>query len=329
MNKFKVLIIQNTSYHFEVVLSLYASLLRLGFDTLDVIQTGPNNTEQENFLLQNNVSLITSDSDLSNYHVAFIISVYPSVLTKRKKSIPDFESRIIQHFIKRRNNINICHRFGCPRDFNGYYITKKNTLFLSMLAKLSNLDFFCPVESIVKPKLYESSGLVLSCVQGNFHLKNRTIKEEILNKFFLNSKIIFMGNSLSEVNKISSNDYYEKLNEVEFYEKLNSVKFLLCMIDDKIKEASYVKNRFSTNFQHAVSLEKPIFCHEVFKPIYDIPGIYYNDFNINDKFEQLISISCNDYLKLVDDIKDYKNKYINHNNSILIQKIDEVVNDIS
>jgi hypothetical protein len=93
------------------------------------------------------------------------------------------------------------------------------------------------------------------------------------------------------------------------------------MINAKIKNKMYIKQKFSSNFLQALCFEKPIFCDEIFKKIYELPGIYYNDNNFKDKFEELLSISEENYIKLVDSYKELKQNLRFKNKRKLLQKI--------
>ena len=67
-------------------------------------------------------------------------------------------------------------------------------------------------------------------------------------------------------------------------------------------------------------LEKPIICHEVFKDIYEIPGIYYNN-NLNKLVYDVSSTTPEDYKCLIDSFSPLKQKLNNHNRSIINKKL--------
>jgi hypothetical protein len=130
-----------------------------------------------------------------------------------------------------------------------------------------------------------------------------------------------IGTNADSIIQKSYHKYLSNLNEINFYDAINNQKFILAMIDDKIKGGTYIKQRFSTNFLHASALEKPIFCHEIFKEIYEIPGIYYNEKNIYEKFQELINLSETKYYELVKQFTSLKRKYHFYNDYILLKKI--------
>lgn len=323
MNNLKILIIQNTSYHFETTISLYASIKRLNPKKVDIIQLRSNWTQQEEFLKQYNISYINKLSNLRfSYDMAFVISAYPNPHVKINDSIPEINNPLF-NFYKDRI-IYVSHRFDKIEDYlNHPTININNTICLSPISSRIGIDYIYPIEYPVAPKIFEENYSVFT-IQGHFELVNRILDNNNIfncsNQFDLN----FLGTNIPTINLCENHKYYPNLNEINFYQILNNSKFLFPMIDDKIKNGTYINQRFSSNFNHAMALEKPIFAHKIFKDIYGIPGIYYNDDNINEQFNDILNISKSKYNELIENFKIVKEKYYLHNNYFLTKKINTI-----
>lgn len=318
----KILIIQNTWYHFETTISLYSSLLRLNPSQISIVQLDANYTEQENFLKQYNIPyLYFYDINIYNYDIAFIVSAYPNPFVSLENSIPLFDHPICNHY--KNKIIFVSHRFNNYTDFTKHqYINSNNSISLSKLSKKINIDYWYPIEYPIKSNYQIKNNY---CVQGHFEFNNRSLPPIIINNQSNSFILSIIGTTLSKTEKNPQNIYKSNLKEIDFYDHLNNQKFILAMIDDRIRNGTYIKERFSSNFNHCAALNKPIFCHEIFQDIYEIPGIYYNNHNINNKFEDLINISNEDYNKLIDFFEPFKIKYQAHNTEILSQKISNVI----
>lgn len=320
LSELKILIIQNTFYHFETTISLYSSLKRLNPLDLKIIQITNNHTDQVSFLNKYNISYIHNHAEMNQfgYDIAFVVSAYPNPHVGLNNSVPEIDHPII-HFYKNKT-IYVCHRFNNEQDYLLNPIIKKyNSLSLSPLSQKIGLDFFYPIEYDIATNLQYQN---IFCIQGHFELKNRKFHESIFNcndRFELN----IIGTTIDNLirNHCGNHKYFHNLNEIDFYNVLNHCKFLFPMIDDEIKSSTYIKQRFSSNFNHAMALEKPIFAHESFENVYEIPGIYYNDTNIDHKFEEVINISNDTYINLINQFSLIKNKYKIHNVNILSKKI--------
>jgi hypothetical protein len=337
ISEYKILIIQNTSYHFETTISLYSSLKRLNPKKLDIIQIALDpdirrvgvrwsldqswNNQQKEFLTNNSISHINvSDVSQFSYDMVFVVSAYPNPFAY----IPSIENELFKFY--ENKIIYICHRFNNNSDYTtNPRINFKNSLALSKLSKNIGLDFFYPIEYEIKPKLFTDTKPIF-CIQGRFGLNNRIILSNNIFSCSNDFTINFIGTNIPPILKCKNHKLYSNLNEINFYNILNECKFLLPMIDDKIKDSTYSNQRFSSNFNHAMALEKPIFAHEFFKDIYEIPGIYYNEANIENKFDELLKLNNDEYFKMINQFNEVKNKYYEHNNKILSQKIFSLIN---
>ncbi len=325
MTNKNILIIQNTNYHFETTISLYSSLLRLNPAKLSIVKIANDHTYQQKFLDKYKIHTIDCyDSSVYNYDIAFIISAYPNPHVSINNSIPHAEHLLVKYY--QNKTIYVCHRFNKEQDYRlNPLINKSNSIALSPLASNIKLDFFYPIENII-PNQCDLTDIKNLCIQGHFELKNRIVNHNIFdcsNRFNLN--IVGTNINCLDAQVCDNHKYHINLNEIDFYSLLNINHFILPMIDDKIKSGTYLKQRFSSNFNHAMALEKPIFAHEIFKDIYEIPGIYYNYSNINDQLEKLLNLSQENYLSLISEFKRIKNKYHIHNSKILSNKISSIL----
>jgi hypothetical protein len=295
-------------------------------EKLSIIQLDPDYTEQKNFLTVNKINFIdVYDQSIYDYDIAFIVSAYPNPYVSMYDSVPNTFHPVIQLFDKR--SIFICHRFNRPSDFEQHpRINRDNSLSLSVLSLKNNIDFFYPIEYSITPKVF-SSNIAEYCIQGHFEQNNRYDVPDFINNCNEKYKLNFLGTSIFQMikTKFNCHSYKSNLNETKFYEQLNNCKFLLPMIDNNIKNQTYAYERFSSNFNHAAALEKPVFCHEIFKSIYEIPGIYYDDSNIKNQFEYMININDTEYENLLTEFIKFKEKYRLHNNSILSKKINNIL----
>lgn len=321
-------IIQNTHYHFETVISLYSVLKQLNYN-VSLYQCNKvksqNSFNQNKFIEKYNISLSSSTHSIQKDDIGFVVSSYPSSLTK--EIIPNNDDLI---FSKIRKLIYICHRFGDESDYSETnIINRKNAICLSPLSKAIGVDYIYLIDSPINPQKNTLDNTIKLTIQGHFQLKNRT--SEVLTmldslgyqKTILNiigtKSAAWLGNNRKENVHV-----YEDINECEFYDLCNSTHFLIPSINSHIKNQTYIKERYSSNFNLAYILEKPIFAHEVFEKVYNIPGIYYNDNNILDQLYKLLDINNNQYLNLINNFTKIKKDMRSHNSSIILNKIQNV-----
>jgi len=302
-SKTKVAILHNSTNNFEVAICLYETLSK--YSELDVgfyklIEN--DQFDQLNYIKKYNINLI-------NFEEASKCDIGICVSTEEDKENQIFKNIKI---------IYISHKFD---DFNMYKneINTNNCLCLSPLSRKVGIDYFTPLEMPMEPKYKNTSKLNL-LVQGHFENRNLELLDTIQN--YSNFQLTFLGTNFNSSNKFKFDfKILSNLKEIEFYEQIQDCNFILCMINAKIKNKMYIKQKFSSNFLQALCFEKPIFCDEIFKKIYELPGIYYNDNNFKDKFEELLSISEENYIKLVDSYKELKQNLRFKNKRKLLQKI--------
>lgn len=325
-----IIIIQNTEYHFETLLSIYQSILSMGLNPY-VYQCKDEKYGQKSFLLKNNIQL-ASDEIIHDACCGFVVSAYPNPKVSGFNCVPSADEKIFD--ILKNKIIYICHRFYKEKDYleNAFGIDKHNSICLSPLAANIGIDYFHPVEMPIEPFPVQINGILKLTTQAHFELHNRdyslilNIIEHATNKNDI--RFQFLGTNSSKLKKIIGFNhikkvvFYENLKENYFYKILNNfTNFLILCIDNKIKDETYAKERYSSNFNHALAFEKPVFSHEFFEDIYKLPGIYYNEKNKYDKIEEMINIKQKEYEALIDRYKKLKQEYREHNSEIIDKKI--------
>lgn len=330
----KIVIIQNTYYHFETTISLYQMLLNYGFDPyIYRCYKEPDSYKQQEILDLYNVKVVSGIED----HIwlcGFVVSAYPNPKMPIQSNIPNLEN-VLQTSLKNRL-IYISHRFKNEQDYIGSVINRHNCLSLSALSMQIDVDYLYLTDSIISPNIQNSQNETIKLgIQGHFEFGHRNLtniqdlllqynKSNILEFFLLGTNSKFAQSKLTEGSLVNCNIRcyaYEDISEIDFYTKLNSLHWLIPAIDPSIKNNTYSIERFSSSFNHALMLEKPIICHEFFKPIYKIPGLYYNNTNFAVIFDQLVSQSYHEYYQLVQEIKQTKNWMNIHNKKIIEKKM--------
>ena len=296
--KTKIAIIQNTNFNFEVAICLYETLSK--YDELDVgIFIIDCDSDKLDLIKKYNINLLDIEQT-SNFDVGICVS--SNVIIKDKiETVPNNNHQIFNKFKK---IVYISHKFD---DFNLYKkeINTTNCLCLSPYSKKVGIDYILPLEIPIKTIRKNISDLDL-VIQNNFEPKHL----EFLNSITSNFKINFLRNDFDSKKFKFNCNILNNLKEIEFYEHIKNCNFILCM-----------KNKSPLNFLHALCFEKPIFCHEKFEKIYNLPGIYYNENNAQNKFEELLSITEDKYFKLVDSYKELKEKLKYKNKRRILQKI--------
>ena len=324
-----IIVIQNTSYHFEITLSIYQSHFSMGLNVY-LCCCAPNRFDQSNFLKEINVRL-ADEEIVKEACCGFVVSAYPNPQISISDPIPNSRYQIFKELNDKL--IYISHRFKNESDYvqNVNPITKKNSICLSPIAEKIGLDYFNPIEMPIKEQNVKINNVFKLTAQHHFNLNGRDIGviSEILSNVKKDSfKVNLLGTKANNIldkfekNISSKISAHEGLSEKKFYDIINlNTNFLLCLIDNKTSNQTYIDERYSTNFNQSASFNKPVFCHEYFEEIYEIPGIYYNNKNIIEKFEELLSLSEVEYSSLVAKFDSFKKKKKEHNNKVLNEKI--------
>jgi len=282
--------------------------------------------DQESFIKKYEIKIAALD-DISRRRIGIVVSTYPSSITD--DVLPNQEDKIFSFLDK---FLYTSHRFNNPQDYSSF-INKENSFCLSPLSSSLQVDHIWLLDSVVKPKLVFDKDLLRLTIQGHFELRNRCLdglglidqqSKKILafNIFGTNTRNFFLD--LGKVRNVKNKAVfmYEGLSETDFYETVNdSTTFLIPAIDGRIKDGTYLKDRYSSNFNLAYALEKPIFAHEVFRDIYKVPGFYYEDHNMLDRLDVISRVKEEEYTSLVKSFTPLKEQHRKHNAEVVLRKI--------
>jgi hypothetical protein len=231
----------------------------------------------------------------------------------------------------------ITHRFNNKLDYKNN-ININNTLSLSPISKKIGIDHIILNKNPITPINTYNENLIKLTVQGHLELKNRDINiliENILNITTNNKQILLniLGTSTKRViaplqrimNSIKSNikiNAIENADEQLFYYYLNEqTDWLVCLLTPEIKNCTYAIERYSSTFNHALALDKPIICHRFFEKIYKVPGLYYDINDQNTSLNTILSYDTKEYNLLIDSFKKIKTESSIHNLKIIQNKI--------
>lgn len=322
----KIIVLHNTYYHFETALSIYKSLEDAGAEVL-IRQLCNNSYGQKRFMELLNMRTAT-DIDLEEASCAFVVSAYPNPHVKRPDAVPEKEHPSMKMFVDRL--VYISHRFGSCSDYNSDQspVRPHNTVCLSPLSEKIGIDYISPIDMPIRPKMVPFEKPVKFTIQGHFELNNRTIQKWVLSMEDGSdrSNVTLLGGLLKGDIMMYRNQkntfFFPNQQETPFYKILNRhTNFILPLIDGSMKDGTYIKERFSSNFNQAFALEKPVLCHEVFREIYGTPGLYYNDQNQAEVAERIFEMNQDDYKSLVSEFKAVKRPMREHNTRVLAAKV--------
>jgi hypothetical protein len=223
----------------------------------------------------------------------------------------------------------VTHRFGSAEDYRSgdSPVKSYNSVCLSPLGSRIGLDYIFPIDMPVKPQINDLSRPVHLTVQGHFNLRHRDTADWLRGLDDGTSRVAlnFMGGNAWKVSisfKEKHFKFFSDLSESVFYYLMNfKTHFILPLIDGEVKSGTYIKERYSSNFNQAFALEKPVFCHEIFKDIYGVPGIYYNHSNVREASERIFSMTDGEYRDMLGSFRDIKAVHRSHNNAVLAAKV--------
>ena len=225
-----IIVVQNTSYHFETTLSIYQSLFSMGLNVY-LYRCAPNRFDQLNFLKEINVRL-ADEQIIKEACCGFVVSAYPNPNPQISIADPIPNSRY-QIFKTLHNRlIYISHRFKNEPDYtqNVNPITKKNSICLSPIAEKIGLDYFNLIEMPMKEQNVKINNVFKLTAQHHFGLNGRDVGviSEILSNVKKDSfKISLLGtktnNILDKFEKDLSDkiSVHEGLSEKKFYDIIN------------------------------------------------------------------------------------------------------------
>ena len=324
----RIIVVQNTPYHFETAISLYQVCKNLNFST--ALHVCPwvqkqDTFRQRTFLSQHGISSIAI-SDVAKDDVCFAISAHP----KRSAVLPQADAQI---FNKLSRRLYISHRFSDDVDYSGPLVTKNNSFCLSPLAAAIGVKHLWLTDAIFKPVYTPINGSLQLSIQGHFQFKHRQLDK--LNELKMSSarcRINLIGTESKRalatltgaVNNVAA---YAHISETNFYSLCNeNTHFLMPMIDNTVHKQKYLKEVYSSTFNIAPICEKPIFAHKDFESVYRLPGIYYTDDDFQDRFYEMLDITEDKYRALVDAYKPLKEEMTLHNKSVLFPRVQALYN---
>jgi hypothetical protein len=325
-----IIIIQNTSYHFETVISLYQVLKNLGYNPY-IYRYIADSFNQESFISKYKLNIATSDI-INNALCGFVVSAYPNPQVTLDNCIPN-NNNIIFDILKNKL-IYICHRFDNKNDFLfNPIINASNSISLSPISNQIGIDYLFLTDNPLTPNHLDADGRCGITIQGHFELQGRD--RSLFYRLFMKdySKyqdkiyINIVGTNVSKFLDEYIPNYiyqYSNLSEIEFYDVLNNkTHWIMPSLDDQTNGQTYKYQRYSSNFNHALALEKPIICHKYFQSIYKLSGIYY-DTNAYSTFilDQILEMHNNEsYANIFKYTNLLKYNFSLHNKSIIDKKI--------
>ncbi len=324
-----VIIIQNTSYHFETTICLYQVLKNLGYNPY-IYRYISDDFDQANFISKYQLNIATSEI-ISDAICGFVVSAYPNPLVSIVNAIPN-DNNIIFDIFKDRL-IYICHRFSDDKDYtNNKFINTINSLSLSPLSNKINVDHINLTHSPVTPNIPTIDNRLGITIQGHFELRGRdsSLFYDLFIKNYANYKdkiyINILGTNTSKFAWANIPEYiyhYSNMSEIDFYDVLNNkTHWIMSSLDDKTNKGTYTYQRYSSNFIHSLTLQKPIICHQFFDQIYNLPGVYYDGACSSSIIDKILEVhESQSYNDMIEYIKVLKNKFDIHNKTIIDKKL--------
>ena len=325
-----ILVIQNTWYHFETTLSVYQLLLDAGY-TPYIYQCYPEPDvfHQADFIRRFNLNVSTPEI-LAAITAGVLVTAYPYDGAPTDRTLPNWDDPVTQALWKANRLLFISHRFGSAAEYQNPAspITLKNSLCLSPLAQRIGADYVLFMSTPIAPKKVKFGAPLIVTVQAHFTKQFRAFQKVIGSAGMWKPKEVIVqcvGNRAEGLKTDPATAHpclgtYTNVTETEFYSILNTrTHFIAPLIDPDIQNATYSRERYSSNFNMAWAFEKPVFCHEWFRDVYELPGIYYTYENIAEKHRELVTLSADDYEKMLQDFADKKKRHQQLN----VQKIRE------
>ena len=332
-----ILLVLNTNFHFETVLSLYKTVQLQGYVPtilLDYSYYNPSDYTlydygSEEFLKKNNLQYIKKEDYTHNFkdifYKAIVISSseFLNTLELNKHIIEDFNDKIILIF----HRANYREQF----DFCKTIFKEPKAVSVTNFSQKYNLPFLFQIENpIIQYNKLQINNPIEFLILGRFCWPNRSLNyiDEIisldapLNKKI---KISIVGQKPFDEKEIESFKQKELTNitietqynisEIDFYEKIYKTDYILNLID--YKRGFYFIDRFSSNFTHTIAFNKPSLCFMPLNLIYNIPCVEYTAQDFKEKFLQCVNTDDATYTQMVNNFDEIKNNMRNHNTNIL------------
>jgi len=337
--KEKILILNNTDYHTEVVLAFYGILESNNFDPY--IYSIHNNYNLLDLLQKYNLNYIKqySPDHKNNFKKAFLITPINAHKDKanqiqESKSTPNYDNKIIQDF--KSKIILPIHK---PSHINNFDFLKKDftnpvLIGLSPMAQTFGLNYLFPLDnplSRILPQKIKLNQKIKILLMGRFNSKFRDLSNLIsLTKTKINSQRDFEINIMGQyANNIDSNlknikyiNIKSDLNEIDFYNEINDSDYILNLLVNNPTKGYYY-DVISSNYNHIFSFKKPQICCNLSNLISPSPSMIYlneNFLNFHKVFEDAINISSIKYEQMIKNF-DIPISNIKTHNTITLNKI--------
>lgn len=319
-----VIIIQNTLYHFETGISLYQMFVNLGYNVVWYKTQSVNQRPFKQGLFLQKYGIRSIDiNDIPANFIGFVITAYPH---PNSSSIPDKKDPIFS--FDQENFYFVSHRFA--QNNKNKFIQPMthidNTICLSPLAKSYGCKYIVFTDYIVPPEYQTLNDTINITIQGHFELQNRDIPlikyikltHEEKQRIHFNIIGTNCGAAYDMIKIAGFNaSKHSRLSEIDFYDLLNKSHFIFPMINAYTKGGTYAKQRYSSNFNHALCLNKPLICNDFCQNTYRIPGIYYNRNNFAQQFRLLAQIDNKQYKDMVYRFAESKKYWQSYNTKII------------
>lgn len=330
-----ILVIQNTWYHFETTLSVYQLLLDAGY-TPYIYQrySEPDVFQQTHFLRRFNLNVSTPEI-LATAAAGILVTAYPHDGEPTAQTLPNWGDAVTQALWRANRLLFISHRFESAATYQNAAspITLKNSLCLSPLAQNIGADYVLFMSTPLAPKKVKFGSPLIVTVQAHFTKQFRAFQKILGRASMWKPKDVILqcvGNRAEGLKTDPTTahqclDTYTNVSEIEFYSIINTrTHFIAPLIDPDIQNATYSRERYSSNFNMAWAFEKPVFCHEWFRDVYGLPGIYYNYENLAEKHHELVTLTADEYAKMLQDFAVKKPNYQNTNTQKIREKLENL-----
>ncbi len=335
-----ILLILNTNFHFETVLSIYKTVVLNGYNPtilLDYTYLNPSDNglhdfNSEEFCKKYKLKYITKKNYTSNlnryFNKAIIISgsEFLNTLEVNKQIVYDFNDKIV--FIFHRANyleqIDFCRTiFKNPKAVSVTNFSQKYNLpFLFQIENpivdynsISRFDINNPIEFLVLGRFCwpnRSLNYIDDIISLDNQL-NKKIKISIVGEKPFNDEEI-TSFTQRKLKNIQIESQYN-ISEINFYKKIEKSTYILNLID--YKRGFYFLDRFSSNITHTIAFNKPSLCFMPLNLIYNIPSIEYTAASFKDKFIQCLNMDQEEYLRFTNSFTEIRNNMRNHNTLVI------------
>lgn len=342
MNNGEILLILNTNYHVETVLSLYESAKRLGYTPTILLDYEPQNVnpqildyELKPFLSNYGLCYIESDEFIqSNKQYQKYVYISGDLFLYKLKEANFLEKKKLLINKTKDASVFISHvaNYAPLYKLASNHFVRPEIVSVVPFSQKYGLNFIYQIENPILNQLHKVNHLPdvrKFLILGRFcwYTRNMDYIRQILQKDseYPKFQLIIMGQHPTPISKFVDLENYQTTNidisvrfdvsETEFYSTVNECDFLINLIDYHFDD--YFKKRFSSNIHHTIAFNKPSICFLGLNLPYNIPCVEYDAHNFLDKFEECLAMSPNQYNKMSLDFDIPKENMRHHNSRIL------------